>query len=132
LDASEPIQRGQGETILVVEDEEAILHSTSALLTSLGYRVLAAARSTEAIRLAHAEPGGVRLLLADVVMPEMGGPDLARLLLTFYPGLQCLFMSGYADSVITDSGITNNQHRLIRKPFSIQELAAKVRTALAS
>ena len=66
------------------------------------------------------------------VMPEMGGPDLARLLLTFYPGLKCLFMSGYADSVITDSGVTNNQHRLIRKPFSIQELAAKVRVALAS
>jgi len=62
----------------------------------------------------------------------MVGPGLARLLLTFYPGLQCLFMSGYADSVITDSGVTNDQRRIIRKPFSIQELAAKVRAALVA
>lgn len=132
LDAPESIQRGQGETILVVEDEEAILRSTSALLAGLGYRVLAATRSTEAIRLAHAEPGGVRLLLADVVMSEMSGPDLAQLLLTFYPDLQCVFMSGYADSVLADSGVTSDLHSLLRKPFSIQELAAKVRAALVA
>ena len=74
-----------------------ILQSTSALLTGLGYTVLTTTRPTEAILLAHTEPGGIQLLLADLVMPEMGGAELANILRSFYPSLKFLFMSGYAD-----------------------------------
>jgi CheY-like chemotaxis protein len=123
------IPRGQGETILVVEDEECILRSTSALLTGLGYTVLSASRPAEAIRLAHAVPGGVHLLLTDVVMPELSGEELAQLLCTFYPALHCLFMSGYTDSLLA-----NDQDRVegmcLRKPFTLEQLATKVHAVL--
>lgn len=123
------IPRGGGETILVVEDEAGILQSTSALLTGLGYTVLATTRPTEAILLAHTQPGGIHLLLADMVMPEMGGEELAQLLATFYPNLQYLFMSGYMDC-LPGNGREGIQGQCIRKPFSMEELAAKVHTAL--
>lgn len=123
------IQRGQGETILLVEDEEGILQSTSALLSGLGYTVLATTRPSEAIRLAHIESGGIHLLLADVVMPEMSGDELALLLRSFYPQLPCLFMSGYADC-LSVHGTELSAGECIRKPFSIEELAAGVYGAL--
>nr|WP_321468714.1 response regulator [uncultured Desulfobulbus sp.] len=123
------ILRGGGETILVVDDEEGILQAISALLTGLGYTVLATTRSTEAILLANTEPGGVQLLLADMVMPEMGGVELAKLLCSFYPNLKYLFMSGYAES-FTDKDCDDIQRYCIHKPFSIDELAEKVYNAL--
>jgi PAS domain S-box-containing protein len=123
------IPRGGGETILVVEDEAGILQSTSALLTGLGYTVLATTRPTEAIILAHTQPGGIHLLLADMVMPEMGGEELAQLLATFYPNLQYLFMSGYIDRLPVN-GRDGIRRQCIRKPFSIEDLAAKVHAAL--
>ncbi|MDD2465114.1 MAG: response regulator [Desulfobulbus sp.] len=125
------ILRGGGETILVVDDEEGILRSTSALLSSLGYTVLATTRPTEAILLAHTEPGGIQLLLTDLVMPEMGGEALASLLRSFYPKLKCLFMSGYADD-LPGWEKTDGQGQCILKPFPIDELAAKVHAAMHS
>ena len=123
------IQRGPGEPILQVEDEEGILQSTSALLSGLGYIVLATTRPSEAIRLAHAESGSIHLLLTDVVMPEMSGDELALLLRSFYPQLPCLFMSGYADCLSTQGAVLSDGD-CIRKPFSIEELAASVHAAL--
>jgi len=123
------IPRGSGETILVVDDEEGILQSTSALLTSLGYTVLVTTRPAEAILLAHTEPGGIQLLLADLVMPEMSGEELAKLLKSFYPNLKFLFMSGYADCLpqsLKEKALGN----CIQKPFSIEELAAQIHAVL--
>lgn len=123
------IPRGQGETILLVEDEEGILQSTSGLLTSLGYTVLATTRPTEAIRLARAASASLHLLLADVVMPEMSGEELAMLLRASSPQLPCLFMSGYADGLSTlVADLAAGP--CIRKPFSIEELATGVHGAL--
>ncbi len=122
------VPRGRGETILVVEDEEGLLRSTSALLTSLGYTVLSASRPTEAIRLARAVPGGVHLLLTDMVMPELSGNELAQLLRTFFPGMHCLFMSGYSDALAAEEQKTSRISALVN--FFLEELASAVNAAL--
>ena len=124
------LQRGQGETILIVEDDQAILTFTSTLLADLGYMVRAANGPAEAVRLAHEQPHGIHLLLTDVVMPEMNGRDLAALLQTFYPGLKCLFMSGYADTLMTDQEVVDKGLHFIQKPFTAGALATSVRQAL--
>ena len=76
--------------------------------------------------------GEIRLLITDVVMPEMNGRDLAKNLLSFYPDLKCLFMSGYTADVIADKGILGEGVQFIQKPFSKQHLAALVRGELDS
>ena len=126
------IQQGQGETILVVEDEEAILRLTCRILKDLGYMVLTADTPAEAIRLAHEQNAGIHLLLSDVIMPEMNGRDLAELLLAFHPGLKCLFMSGYTARIMARQDVLEEGVHFIQKPFSVRDLAAKVRETLSS
>ncbi len=120
--------RGQGETVLVVEDEAAILRLTSRILNDLGYMVLTANRPTEAIELARQHT--IQLLLTDVIMPEMNGKDLAEQLLTIHPDLKCLLMSGYTASVIASQGVLEEGIHFLQKPFSARALAAKVRETL--
>ncbi|MDZ7642079.1 MAG: PAS domain S-box protein [Desulfurivibrio sp.] len=117
---------GGGETILLVEDEPAILHVTTTLLKSLGYVVIAAATPGEAIRLAHEHSGSIDLLMTDVVMPEMNGRDLAKNLLSIYPGIKRLFMSGYTANVIAHHGVLDEGVHFLQKPFSLQDLGAKL------
>ena len=119
-------ERGRGETVLLVEDETMILNMGRAMLERLGYRVLPAASAEEALRLAGG--GSFDLLLTDVVMPRINGWELARQLAAKRPGLRCLFMSGYAAEVLAP-GLERGTH-FIQKPFSIQDLAARVREAL--
>jgi nitrogen-specific signal transduction histidine kinase/ActR/RegA family two-component response regulator len=118
------------ETILLVEDEPAILSMGKAMLERLGYRVLTAGTPGEAIRLAEEHPGEIHLLMTDVVMPEMNGRDLAKNLLSLYPNLKRLFMSGYTANVIVHHGVLDEGVHFIQKPFSRKDLAAKVREAL--
>ena len=125
----EPAGRGQ-ETVLLVEDEPAILDLGKQLLELQGYRVLAAGTPGEAIRLAGEHIGEIHLLMTDVVMPEMNGRELARKLLSLYPGLKRLFMSGYTADVIAHHGVLDEGVHFIQKPFSLDALAAKVREAL--
>ncbi|MFH1981688.1 MAG: PocR ligand-binding domain-containing protein [Pseudomonadota bacterium] len=123
--------RGRGhETILLVEDELAILRMTTMMLERLGYAVLAARTPGEAIRLAHQYTGMIDLLVTDVVMPEMNGRDLAKNILSFYPNLKRLFMSGYTANVIAHHGVLDEGVNFIQKPFSRENLGAKVREAL--
>jgi DNA-binding NtrC family response regulator len=124
-----PPQRGR-ETILLVEDEPAILEMTSMLLDHLGYTVLSASTPDEAIRLAQCHAGQIALLMTDVVMPEMNGRVLARPLNAMIPGLRCLFMSGYTADVIAPHGVLDPGVHFIEKPFSRDELASQLRTAL--
>jgi len=126
---TEPIARGH-ETILVVEDEAALLNMTKRMLMRLGYTVLTANSPSEAIRVAGAYAGVIHLLLTDVVMPEMNGRDLANYLLSSYPSLNRLFMSGYTADVIANHGVLNEEVHFVQKPFSIQDLAARVSEAL--
>ncbi len=124
------IQRGRGETVLVVEDEEAILALNRSMLEHLGYTVLTASSPLQALRLAALQPDGVDLLLTDVIMPEMNGRDLAKELTILNPQLKVLFVSGYTENVIAHRGVLDRGVCFLPKPFSLEELAAKVKASL--
>ena len=127
----EPQAAARGsEAILLVEDEPAILRMTTRMLEREGYTVVAAGTPGEAIERAHIHSGEIHLLMTDVVMPEMNGRDLARNILSHYPNLKCLFMSGYTANVIAHHGVLDEGVNFIQKPFSKGDLAAKVREAL--
>jgi len=122
---------GRGhEAILLVEDEPMILDMTKAMLELHGYTVLPAATPGEAIRLAQEHTGDIHLLMADVVMPEMNGRDLAKNLISVYPKLKRLFMSGYTANVIAHQGVLDEEVHFIQKPFDMEDLAAAIRVAL--
>lgn len=118
------------ETILLVEDEPMILKMVTLMLESQGYHVLPAATPGEAIHLARKHAGEIHLLMTDVVMPEMNGRELARNLLSLYPALKRLFMSGYTANVIAHHGVLDAGVHFIQKPFSKKDLAAQVRSVL--
>jgi len=120
------------ETILLVEDEPAILKMSKMILERLGYRVLAAGSPADAIRLAEAHTAEIHLLITDVVMPGMNGRDLADRLSARCPALKHLFMSGYTANVIIHRGVLDEGVFFIQKPFSVKELAVKVRKAIES
>jgi len=117
-------------TILVVEDEAAVLAVERRMLERLAYQVLCASSPAEAIRLATEHPGEIHLLLTDVVMPEMNGRELATRLLRLRPKLRCLYMSGYTADVIAHEGVIAPDVHFVQKPFSRDQLAAAVRDAL--
>jgi PAS domain S-box-containing protein len=114
------------ETILLVEDEPMILQVTTLMLKSLGYHLLPASTPGEAIRLAQEYAGEIDLLMTDVVMPGMNGRDLAKKLLSLYPNLKQLFMSGYTANVIAQHGVLDEGVNFLQKPFSMEDLAAKI------
>ncbi len=126
---AEAPRRGQ-ETVLLVEDEAAILTLGQTVLQRLGYTVLTAGTPGEAIRLAEEYKGEIHLLITDIVMPEMNGRDLSRRLLSLYPRLKWLFMSGYMPSLIARDGVLEEGTQFVQKPFSSRALAAKVRQVL--
>ncbi len=127
--ATQPVRRGH-ETILLVEDEPTVLDVTKMMLENQGYTVLAASTPGKAMSLAREHAGEIQLLLTDVIMPEMNGRDLAKNLLSLYPHLKRLFMSGYNADVIAHHGVLAEGVCFIQKPIRIDELTAKVRQAL--
>ncbi len=122
-------QRGN-ETILLVEDEKSILEMAGIMLENLGYTVLYASTPSMALELARENQGSIRLLITDVIMPELNGRDLAWNLRRIIPGLKCLFMSGYTSNVIAHHGVLDEGVHFIPKPFTSKKLAASVRNAL--
>ncbi len=118
------------ETILVVEDEPGILKMTLTMLERQGYTVLAASTPGEAIRLAERYSGEIHLLITDVVMPELNGYDLAKNILALHPNIKYLFMSGYTADIIAHHGVLGEGGHFIQKPFTMKDLAAKVRDVL--
>lgn len=119
------------ETILLVEDDEAILKVISKMLERLGYRVLSTPRPSEAVKLAaSAQPGGIQLLMTDVVMPEMNGRELAVTIEKIDPDVNILYMSGYTANVIAHRGILEEGLNFINKPFSKETLSLKLRQIL--
>jgi CheY-like chemotaxis protein len=119
-----------GETVLLVEDEPSILLMGKAMLEKLGYKVLSAGSPGEALRLAQEHAGRIHLLVTDVVMPEMNGRELAGRLHGLYPDIKTLFMSGYTANVIAHRGVLDEGLNFIQKPFSMNDLAFKVKAAL--
>ncbi len=118
------------ETILLVEDEPAILRMATRALESLDYTVLAASGAEEAMRVARQYPGRIHLLLTDVVMPEMNGADLVVRLSAARPDMKHLFMSGFTGDALSGARAAAAAGRMIEKPFAVRELAEKVREVL--
>lgn len=118
------------ETILLVEDDEALLNMEKMRLQSLGYKVLAAAMARDAIQLAVEHKDPIHLLFTDVVMPDMNGKELADELKSIHTEMKCVFMSGYADDKVIRHGILEKDVNFIRKPYTINELAIKIREVL--
>jgi PAS domain S-box-containing protein len=127
--AEKPATRGH-ETILLVEDESSLRKVTAKALEILGYTVLIASNPGEAIQLAKEHGVKIHLLVTDVIMPEMNGRDLAKTLLAQNPYFKCLFMSGYAADVMTQHGVFTEGVNFIQKPFSLLNLAGKIREVL--
>ncbi len=128
-ESAAPVKKGS-ETVLVVEDEPAILALSKTMLEELGYRVLAAASPDEAIRIAHVHTSELHLLLTDMVMPKMNGQELSVHIVSRHPRIKCLFMSGYSVDVIVHHGVADKNIPFIQKPFTIKALSDKLREVL--
>ena len=119
-------------TILLVEDEPAVREVTREALEMGGYRVLAADGPAAAAHIAGDESTAIDLLLTDVIMPGMTGPELALQVRTLRPELVTLFMTGYAESEVLRLATLGAPHKHIQKPFTIHGLLARVADALAA
>ena len=118
------------ETILVVEDDDMVRNLALKALKYYGYTVLCARDDQEALHMCREHKGPVQLMLTDVVMPGMGGRELAKSLKKLRPEMKVLFMSGYTDNAISHSGILAPHVNFIEKPFLPETLAGKVRKVL--
>jgi nitrogen-specific signal transduction histidine kinase len=131
IQAEQLIQHGH-QTILLVEDQPAILKLCKSMLERNGYAVLTADTPSEAFSRVQNYNGTIDLLLTDVIMPEMNGSELSKQLLAVRPDLKTLFMSGYTDDVITHNTLLDNVVNFIQKPFTMKSLIAIVYKILNS
>lgn len=120
------------EIILLVEDDSKFLQMMKLMLKKLGYTILATSKPREAIHIASGNSGDIDMLITDVIMPEITGRDLMEKLKSFCPAVKCLYMSGYTGNVIAQRSILEENVNFIQKPFSMQQLALKVREVLDS
>ena len=130
LARTEVIESRKNETILLVEDEPAILELGTFILKEQGYSVLAVPTPVKAIQLAQEYQGPIDLLLTDVIMPEMNGRDLADTIAESRPTTKVLFMSGYTADMLTPRGVLEPNVQFLEKPFSVDGLTGKVRRVL--
>ncbi len=120
------------ETVLIVEDAEAIRSLARKVLTAQGYTVLEAGDGAEALKIAQRHAGPLHLVLTDVVMPGMGGRELAQRLAPLRPELKLVYMSGYTGDAVVHRGLLDDGLPFLAKPFTPEDLALKVRVALDS
>ncbi len=125
----ETIRHGQ-ETILMVEDEQAILSIGKRILDTMGYTVLTANSPGEAMQIVSDFPDTIHLVITDVLMPDMNGKDLVSKLKLRHPGIRSLFMSGYSADIINQNGVVEEEIHFIQKPFTVRALSNKVREVL--
>jgi len=118
------------ETILVVEDADAVRVLAREALQQCGYTVLEAHHGHDGLALAKTYHGKIDLLLTDVVMPQLGGPELARVLRSVRPDTRVMYMSGYTDDAVFRHGLLEGETAFIQKPFAMDALARKVREVL--
>jgi len=125
------VPKAGGETLLIVEDETALRRMTSMALQNLGYTVLQAGTGQEGLRVAAEHQGPpIALVITDVIMPDMGGKDMADWLKATYPEINVLFTSGYTDTTIVQQGVLDQDVAFIPKPYSLASLVAKIREIL--
>jgi CheY-like chemotaxis protein len=121
---------GGSETVLVVEDDPAVKEIIRQALERLGYRVLVSSDATEALAAAEAHVGRLPLLVSDIRLPGLAGPELAALLRPKHPGLRVLYVSGYAGDEMIQRGLLETDEAFQAKPFSADDLARRVRSLL--
>jgi CheY-like chemotaxis protein len=126
----EPATLRGTETILLVEDEEQLRVVARGILKKFGYEVLEAKSGAEALQICERHRRTIHLLLSDVVMPKMSGPELAKRLVQARPGMRVLCMSGYTDDSIVRHGVLEGQMAFLQKPFTPGTLTRKVREVL--
>jgi PAS domain S-box-containing protein len=124
-----PLHRG-AETILVVEDDQAVRTLLTRVLGNLGYKILSAASPREAMVVCDGHPGAFDLLITDLVMPEISGSELASRLRAARPGMKVLFISGYTKDTVVQRGMLDEGISLLTKPFGLDVLAGTVRRIL--
>ena len=129
--AVQPPGAGKGsETILLVEDEEAVRELASRILSAKGYSVVVATSTQEAEQLATKHAGEIHLLLTDIIMPGTSGRELARRITERHPRTRVLYMSGYTDNVLAQGGVLETGLSFLQKPFTPGALVQKVRDVL--
>ena len=128
--AVNPAARGGHETVLVVEDDNAVRAIARRALGNAGYRVIEAANGRDALRICGEQSATIDLIVSDIVMPELTGPDLVRELRPKQPHIKVLFMSGYTENAVLNASVLQDGVAFIEKPFSIEALTAKVRVVL--
>jgi CheY-like chemotaxis protein len=121
---------GGTETVLLAEDDEAVRSLTHSLLRRCGYQVLVASSGTEALEVASRHTGTIDLLLTDVVMPRKSGQEVAEVLRRAHPGIRVLYLSGYTEDDIFRHGVLESETAFLHKPFTLVDLATKVRDML--
>jgi len=116
--------------ILLVEDEASIRKALRQALQRSGYRILEASNPGEALLISEQHPGFIHLMLTDVVMPRMSGPELADRLESWHPEMKVLYMSGHSEDEIPEDEIPAAGVTLLRKPFSVRDLLENARRVL--
>ncbi len=124
--------QGQGELIVLVEDEPAILKMAEIMISSLGYEVWATRSASDVIESFEKNKRKVDLLLTDIVMPEMNGKELGEKIRAINPAVKILFMSGYTSNIIGEHGLIEESINFISKPFTKNEIAHKIYEVLHS
>jgi PAS domain S-box-containing protein len=127
-----PAPQGGGETVLVVEDESTTREVTRRILARNGYQVITATNGREAIEVATSHPGGIDIVLTDVVMPQMLGKEAADRIRALRPAVKVLFMSGYTQGILDNQGVLETGIHLIEKPFTEASLLAKLRQVMST
>ena len=130
-DINAPITFKGNETILLVEDEALLLNLGSEILEQMGFNVLATYSPNEALRIAAEHPGEIQVLMTDVIMPEMNGQELAGRLVKEYPGIRCLFVSGYTTDVFSPEGVLEQGVHFLQKPYTKNDLEKMLQKVLS-
>ncbi len=123
------VLQGSG-VVMLVEDEPAIMRITKRMVEKMGFEVICAGNPREAIQIAKDYVGEIKLLITDVIMPEMNGRDLTKNITAIHPKIKSLFMSGYTANVIAHQSILDADVHFISKPFTLKELSDKIQEAL--
>lgn len=129
---SQENETGGCETILLVEDEESVRELVRETLVMRGYKVLEAENGEGGLRVAETCKEHIDILITDVVMPGIGGRELAKKLLLARPGISVLYLSGYTEDAVVHRGALGPGMAFLQKPFTLQALAKKVRDVLNS
>jgi CheY-like chemotaxis protein len=131
-ETNEPINQlpQASKTIMLVEDEDSVRALSRLILEREGYTIIEARDGKEALLMCEQYPGKIDLLLTDVVMPYLGGPELAEQVILLRPGIKVVYLSGYTDKAIVQQGLLREGVAYLEKPFTPQTLVRRLRQVL--